>query len=268
LTEALDLDPVAPDVQIAAAAVAFRIDWALDAAAARLREALVRRPGAARIRRRLAECLIAGGKAPEAIATALEAAERDPFSPKTLASVGRVLHFAGEHAQSARMLRAALAIVPDSLIVRLDLAMTLARQGDAGAGCIEMDRALATLEGQAVVIAALGNNARARGDSRQFESARKALVDIQKRTVISPASQELLDTSFGETGRPIEYLARREASAGLVQYLGLTPVPGSLSALVDRVGLVAYFGLEDAFSSLTRARSFRALLKMVQKSSA
>ena len=48
--------------------------------------------------------------------------------------VGRVLHFARDFDQAARVFAAALDRVPDSVVARFDLALTLAKSGEAARG--------------------------------------------------------------------------------------------------------------------------------------
>lgn len=263
LATALATDPSSVEAQFAAAEIDYRLDWSLDAAESRLRDLLASRPGSVRVRRRLAECLIAAGSAHEAAVLAREAAERDPYSPRTLARAGRVLHFAGQYTDSARMYRAALAILPGAITSRLDLALTLAADNDPGGACIECDRALASLEGQALVVAALGNAVRARGDYHRYQAARRVLDGLESATPIPVVASQLLEASFGSSGIPLEYMARQSGLPGLTQYLGLTPVPGSLSSFVDRVGLVAYLGLDEAFQRLEQATSYRTLTRLL-----
>ena len=57
-------------------------------------------------------------------------AERQPFSPRTLLRVGRVLHFARDYDEAVRVFTAALERVPDSVVARFDLALTLAKSGE------------------------------------------------------------------------------------------------------------------------------------------
>jgi hypothetical protein len=69
----------------------------------------------------------------------------------------------------------------------------------------------------------------------------------------------LLDTAFGDTERPLEYWDAPDETVGLARYVGLAPVPGSLSMYVDAVGLIAYYGLAPSFQSLEASSQLRAL---------
>jgi eukaryotic-like serine/threonine-protein kinase len=252
------------DVQLAAAEVDYRLEGSLEDAESRLRKVLASRPGSIRARRRLAECLVAAGRTHDAVVVAREAAERDPYSPRTLIRVARVLHFAAEYAESVRLFQAALAIAPREVTARLDLSLTLARQNEPGRACVECDRALASPEGQALLIAALGNAARARGELHTYDAAAGVLRRLAKTTRVPRSASQLLEATFGHSGRPLEYMARQGGCTGLAQFLGLIPVAGSLSSLVDRVGLIAYFGLDESFQSLNQAASYRALGRLLR----
>ena len=113
LERAADVDGTDPEVLFAAAEVAYRLDWSLQAAESRLRQLLAARPGHWRARLRLAECLVVTGKFNDAIGMARDAAERQPFSPRTLLRVGRVLHFARDYDEAARAFTAVLERWPD-----------------------------------------------------------------------------------------------------------------------------------------------------------
>jgi serine/threonine-protein kinase len=261
LERANDADAAAPEVLFAAAEVAYRLDWSLAAAESRLRQVLAVRPGNWRARLRLAECLVVTGKFSDAIEMARDAAERQPLSPQTLLRVGRVLHFARDYDEAMRVFTAALERVPDSVVGRFDLALTAAKHGDASRARAreECDRALSTREGTALMAAALGNAARARGKFAEYESAKRLLQALHDESPISACCFEILDAAFGDTDRPLEYWDAYDETMGLAKFLGFAPVRGSLSMYLDAVGLIAYFGLDPSFETLYDAPAMRAL---------
>ena len=261
LERAADVDGTDPEVLFAAAEVAYRLDWSLQAAESRLRQLLAARPGHWRARLRLAECLVVTGKFNDAIGMARDAAERQPFSPRTLLRVGRVLHFARDYDEAARAFTAVLERWPDSVVARFDLSLTLAKSGETGQARAreECDRAIETREGKALMAAALGNAARARGRTGEYESARDFLQALHRESPVSPCCFGILNAAFGDTDRPLEYWDAYDDTIGLAKFVGLAPVPGSLSMYLDAVGLIAYFGLDPAFESLRDGAAVRAL---------
>jgi tetratricopeptide (TPR) repeat protein len=261
LERAQELDAADPDVLFAAAEVAYRLDWSLTAAESRLRQLLAIRPGHWRARLRLAECLVVTGKFSDAIGMAREAAERQPFSARTLMRVGRVLHFARDFDQAARVFAAALDRVPDSVVARFDLALTLAKSGEAARGRARdaCDRALATREGLTLMAAALGNTARAHGNMKEYEAAKRLLEAHHRESPISACCAGILEAAFGDTDRALEYWDSYDEIMGLAKFVGYAPIRGSLSMYLDAVGLIAYFGLDPAFQSLHDSSALAAL---------
>jgi tetratricopeptide (TPR) repeat protein len=226
-----------------------------------LRQLLAARPGHWRARLRLAECLVITGKFSDAIALARDAVERQPFSARTLLRAGRVLHFARDYDEAMRVFTAALARVPDSAVARFDLALSVAKSGDAaGARArVECDRAVSTREGTALMVAVFGNTARARGRAAEYESAKRLLYRLQTEGPVPSCCAGILDAAFGDTARPLEYLDAYDETMGLAKFFGFAPVRGSLSMYLDAAGLVVYFGLDPVFESLSEASALRAL---------
>ena len=261
LERAIEIDATDPDVLFAAAEVAYRLDWSLATAEGRLRQLLAVRPGHWRARLRLAECLVVTGKFNDAIGMARDAAERQPGSSRTLLRAGRVLHFARDYEEAARVFAAALERVPDSVVARFDLSLTLIRGGDAARARAreECNRALSTREGQALMAAVLGNIARARGNTDGYASAKRVLQALHAESPVSPCCVGILDATFGDTDRPLEYWDSYDETMGLAKFFGLAPVRGSLSMYLDAVGLIVYFGLDPAFEALHDAPALRAL---------
>jgi tetratricopeptide (TPR) repeat protein len=263
LERAQELDAADPDVIFAAAEVAYRLDWSLAAAEGRLRQLLAMRPGHCRARLRLAECLVVTGKFGDAIGMAREAAERQPFLPRTLMRVGRVLHFARDFDGAARIFTAALDRVPDSVAARFDLALTLAKSGETARGRARdaCERALSTREGVTLMAAVLGNMARAHGDMKEYESAKRFLEAHHRESPISACCVGILEAAFGDTNRALEYWDSYDETIGLAKFVGYAPIRGSLSMYLDAVGLIAYFGLDPAFQSLHQSSAALAALR-------
>jgi serine/threonine protein kinase/tetratricopeptide (TPR) repeat protein len=266
LARAIDVDATDPDVLFAAAEAAYRLDWSLAAAESRLRQLLAVRSGHWRARLRLAECLVVTGKFSDAIGMAKDVAERQPFSPRTLLRVGRVLYFARDYDEAARVFTAVVERVPDSVIARFDLSLTLAKTGESAHARAreECDRALSRREGEALMIAALGNAARARGITAAYESAARMLRALHDESPVSACCFGILEAAFGDTDRPLEYWDAYDETMGLAKFVGFAPVQGSLSMYLDAVGLIAYFGLDPAFESLREASALRALRLRLQ----
>jgi tetratricopeptide (TPR) repeat protein len=260
LRRAQSLDPGSPDVQWAAAAVAFYLDRSPDSAADLLRRAVAARPGEAELWLLLAECLIASGDIDEAVLMAAEGAERHAGSAASLRRAGRVLHYARDFRAAARMMRAALEIAPDSATGRLDLALTLAKQPDMPAAVAECDRALVWQEGHASVAAAIGSAAHAQGNAVRHASAGRYLRMLQQRAPVSSCCFQLLDTGFGNTGRPLEYLENFDPRSGLGRFLGFHFIEGAVSGFVDSLGLIVYLGIDPAFDFIYDAPGVRQLL--------
>jgi serine/threonine protein kinase/tetratricopeptide (TPR) repeat protein len=261
LQRANEIDAADPEALFAAAEVAHRLDWSLAVAEARLRQLLASRPGHWRARLRLAECLVVTGKFSEAIALARDAVARQPFSARTLLRAGRVLHFARDYDEAARVITVALERVPHSVVARFDLALTLAKAGEAARRRArqECDRALARREGTALMAAVLGNGARARGDRSEYEAARRVLGSLQAEGPVPSCCLAVLDARFGDTERPLEYWDAYDETMGLAKFAGFAPVVGSLSMYLDAAGLIVYFGLDPAFDTVSDAPAVRAL---------
>jgi tetratricopeptide (TPR) repeat protein len=179
--------------------------------------------------------------------------------PRPLLRAGRVLYFARDYDAAARVFTTVLQRLPESVVARFDLALTLATRGEIAHAHDACDRALAGHEGQALMVAALGNAARAHGRGREYEAARRFLGMLTREAPVSPCCFMLLDTAFGDTERPLEYWDAPDETVGLARYVGLAPVPGSLSMYVDAVGLIAYYGLAPSFQSLEASSQLRAL---------
>jgi Flp pilus assembly protein TadD/TolB-like protein len=260
LKNALQIDAVEPEVEFAAAEVAYRLDGSPVPAEARLRRVLTVWPGHIRAALRLAECLVVTGTFHDAIMMAREAAERHPRSPGVLRRAGRVFHFANAYGDAARMFSAALDGEPDDVVARFDLALTLAKSGDVSGARAQCDAALASDEGRALAVAAIGNAAKVHGDTAQHDAARRYLCRFQNETTVSACWFRLLDVAFGHTGRPLEYLEIYDEALGLAKFMGFAPVDGSLSALVASVGLIAYLDVEPSFHAIYGASAFTALL--------
>jgi serine/threonine-protein kinase len=261
LERANEIDAADSETLFAAAEVAYRLDWSLGTAEGRLRQLLASRPGHWRGRLRLAECLVSTGKFNDAIALARETVERQPFSPRTLLRAGRVLHFARDYDEAVRVFGAAVERVPDSPVARFDLALTLAKTGEHAHTRYreECDRALVTPDGTALMIAVLGNTARASGHLGEYESAKRLLLAVQKDASLPSCCFGILDAAFGDTERPLEYWDAFDETMGLAKFFGFAPVRGSLSMYLDAAGLVVYFGLDPAFEFLSEAPALRAL---------
>jgi len=261
LVRASEIDAADPEALFAAAEVAYRLDWSLAVAEGRLRQLLASRPGHWRARLRLAECLIITGKFSDAIACAHDVVERQPFSARTLLRAGRVLHFARDYDAAVRVFTAALDRVPDSVVARFDLALSLAKTGEASRvrAREECETALAAREGTALMVAVLGNAAKAHGRISEYESARRILHALQAEAPLPSCGLEILSAAFGNTERPLEYWDAYDDTMGLAKFCGFAPVRGSLSMFLDAAGLIVYFGLDPAFEALSEAPALRAL---------
>jgi len=259
LKTALRLDASAPEVQFAAAEMAFRVDWSPVIAESRLRCVLAARPGHTRAAVRLAECLAATGSALDAAEIAKDVVRSGGSSNGTLLRAGRILHVARHYADAAAVFEDVLRTAPQAAVARFDLALTLAKGHDRERARAECDRALASHEGRAIAAAAAANAAKARGAVARHETFRSVLNRLHQRTPVPACCFALIDASFGNTGRPIEYLEGFDAALGLTKFLGFAPVGGSLTGLVSAVGLIAYLGLDPAFDCLYTAASFQRL---------
>jgi len=261
LKTALRLDASAPEVQFAAAEMAFRVDWSPAIAESRLRCVLAARPGHTRAAVRHAECLAATGSGFDAAEIAMDVVRAGGSSNGTLLRAGRVLHFARQYADAVAVFEDVLRTAPQTAVARFDLALTFAkgRDRDRERALAECERALASHEGRAIAAAAAGNAAKAQGAVARHEMFRSVLNRLHQRTPVPACCFALIDATFGNTGRPIEYLEGFDAARGLTKFLGFAPVAGSLTCLVSAVGLIAYLGLDPAFDCLYDAASFQRL---------
>ena len=84
---------------------------------------------------------------------------------------------------------------------------------------------------------AVGSAARGHGRSSECLRARRFLRDLESQGhPVSPCCFAWLNVQFGDTGRPLEYLADTGRAFDPLRLVGLTPIAGSLSSLVPRVG--------------------------------
>jgi len=114
--------------------------------------------------------------------------------------------------------------------------------------------------GRAILAAAAGNAARARGDRARYDLCWRALRRFHQEEPVPACAFDLIETSFGNTGRPIEYLEGYDDNLGVARFLGFAMVAGSLTRYVSSVGLIAYLGLDPSLEPLAQASSLRRWL--------
>ena len=186
---------------------------------------------------------------------------RPVYPVRTLLRAGRVLHFARDYDAAVRVFTAALDRVPDSVVARFDLALSLAKSGEASRvrAREECGQTLASREGTALMVAVLGNAAKARGHSGEYDSARRILHALQAEAPMPSCGLAILSAAFGDTERPLEYWDAYDETMGLAKFCGFAPVRGSLSMFLDAAGLIVYFGLEFRVRGPSEAPALRAL---------
>jgi serine/threonine-protein kinase len=265
LARAIELEPGANvDVILAAGNVAFKLDGSLKDAEAHFRRVLELQPGNPHVMLRLAECLIAAGERKDAISAALRVEESCSNIPALLNRVARVFFYAADYRSAARVLREAIAALPGATVARIDLALTLAKLGDLTELSTACDLLIRVPEAQALMIAATGNAARSRGDLSTYGAANRFLRAFDREHKVPRCCFALLETSFGDTGRPLEYLDVYDQTSGLGKFLAFATIAGSLSAIAQRVGLVAFLGIEPEFDRVYDTPALQVLFEKLR----
>src|SRR5262249_60458329 len=108
--------------------------------------------------------------------------------------------------------------------------------------------------------AAAGNAAPARADRARYDLCWRALRRLHQEEPVPACAFDLIETSFGNTGRPIEYLEGYDDNLGVARFLGFATVAGSLTRYVSSIGLIAYLGLDPSLEPLAQAGSLRRWL--------
>lgn len=254
---ALELDSTKADVQLASGRIAYRLEGNLELAERRLRRATARMPGSAEAHQALGECLALADQRNSSLQLLLPLVTGRDLNAWRMAGVGRVLHLLGDYPASATALRRSLDAREDAA-VRLDLALTLAKIDAAAA--LEFETALSFPEGAALVAAAIGNRARTMGR----RAATSATLDYLNRShasgIVTGRCLRLFSTRFGETDQPLEYFEGEPVEL-LRHYQRYLHLEGSLSSLIDCVGLIAYWGWDVGFECLTEVPGYRDLYR-------
>src|SRR5439155_18607898 len=194
LEKAIRLDEGAPEVQLAAATVALRVDWSPAAAEAVLRRVLAARPRNAAAAVSLAESLVstnAGG----AGRIAKNVSRSGCCSTGLLVRAARVLYFAQRYDDALEVFGDAVRRAPDAAVSRLELAAACAKRGDVERAVDECNRALDTHVGRAVMVAAAGNAARACGDRARYDACWRALRRLHQQAPVPACAFALIETS-------------------------------------------------------------------------
>ena len=236
--KALALNPDAGAAHYALSVVAQTYDQDYQAAVEHLERALDANPSDARARSFYGWSLLRLGRTQDALAAAKRAAALDPLSPGVLNNASAVYYYGRRFAQAADLMRAALALIPESAAIHTNLGLILVEMGQYNAAIAEAKQALRT---DSTLSVARGALAYAYARSGQEDAARRVLGQLPRTEYMRRATVQL---ALNDTDAALDLLEQAvDARDPHVADIGMEPAWAELhdnprfQQIIDRLGL-------------------------------
>lgn len=242
--EALAIDGRLAEAHAALAAVSLFYDWDWTAAERGLLRALQINPSYALAHEWYGWCLLATGRAGDALVELERARQLDPLSPRALTSVAMALYFTRQHQAAVERLQHALELDPGFVDVHCGLGLNQEQLCNWDEALRSFETAIGLAGRSCGELASLGH---AYGLAGQPRRARELLSELETRSreeYVSPVYFSAIHAGLGDGPAALEWLDRayRERSSWLV-FVGCEPWWDALRGdarfddLVRRVGV-------------------------------
>jgi TolB-like protein/tetratricopeptide (TPR) repeat protein len=199
-------------------------DWDWATAEREFRRALELNPNIALVRAWHSNYLVSRGRFDDAVNEVRRAEELDPFSLVVVTNVGWTLSNARRPQEAIAAYRRALALDASYVQARMRLGAELANVGQFGDAIDEHRRVVEMTHRSPAALASLAQTYAKAGKMRESQTVLAELLDLSKRSYVSPVNLYLTFFLLGDRERGFALLdqAFRERSNGLV-YLMVEP---------------------------------------------
>ncbi len=242
-TRALELDHSLSEAHASLAAVAFRWEWDWAGAEGQFRRAIELNPAASSVRHGYALFLAALGRFPDALSELTRAHDVDPLSLVVATGIGRVLDYARRYDDAIDQYRRTLEFDPRFAETHFDLAMAFRHKGAFDEALAAGQQAVALAPDSLVYRVELACTRAVVGDRADAEGLLRELTDVSRRAYVSPGVHAYLLLALGRIDEAFDKLnATCDERGAEMVYLKVDPdldpvrADPRFEALLRRVG--------------------------------
>lgn len=204
---AVELDPSLPEAHAALAfAHLYALEW--DQVETGFRRALELNPSNTDAHLKFSLFLSAQERHEEAIAILKKARELDPFSLHVRIPAVSAYWCAGRYQEAEQAAREAIALQPEHWFPHLQLGLVLSLEERYAEADVELQKALATSQGNPIVLGVAARNDALAGKTESARRIVSRLEEASKRTFIPPSSLAAPLLALGDVDRGFEWLQK------------------------------------------------------------
>ena len=249
--EALRRDDRLAEAHTSLACVLEAFDWDWAGAGREFRRALALDPSYATGRAWYAQYLVLAGQPGEAVDQIRTAQRLDPLALVDNVIAGRIFYYLGQYDQAIQEFTKTLDLEPGYAAARLGLGQVYEAQGRTREAVVELERARASDQDSALILAGLAHALAVSGDRKGAQEMLAELREMSRRGYVSPANLALV---YAGLNQPEETLAALELScrerSNWIPYLRIDPRFNTLRSNPRFIQIVRQVGVPQQASSV------------------